>query len=58
MTFLDAGTVILGSLALGIAVDDTIHVTTAYVQGRLMGAGGMEALEWAIAQTGLDDTGH
>ena len=29
---LDAGTVLVGSLALGIAVDDTIHVTFAFVE--------------------------
>lgn len=31
---LDAGTVVLGNLALGIAVDDTIHVVTGYQSGR------------------------
>lgn len=29
---LDAGTVLVGSLALGIAVDDTIHVTFAFIK--------------------------
>lgn len=31
---LDAGTVVVGSLALGIAVDDTVHVVTAYLKCR------------------------
>ena len=29
---LDAGTVVVGSLALGVAVDDTIHVSTGFVR--------------------------
>ena len=31
---LDAGTVVLGNLALGIAVDDTIHLVTGFYEGR------------------------
>jgi predicted RND superfamily exporter protein len=34
---LDAGTVILGSLALGVAVDDTIHLTDGFVRARAFG---------------------
>ncbi len=30
----DAGTVLVGSLALGIAVDDTVHVASAYFEAR------------------------
>ena len=41
---LDAGTVILGSLALGVAVDDTIHVTEGYERGRSEGLPGDKAL--------------
>jgi len=47
---LDGGTVCMGSLALGIAVDDTIHVVSGY---RLRRAGG------ASARAALDETfGH
>jgi predicted RND superfamily exporter protein len=31
---LDAGTVLIGSLALGIAVDDTVHLSNAYFAAR------------------------
>jgi predicted RND superfamily exporter protein len=41
---LDAGTVILGSLALGIAVDDTVHVTEAFVLARFRGYSPEEAM--------------
>lgn len=41
----DAGTVLVGSFALGVAVDDTIHVVSAF-QGEVeRGAGAAEALE-------------
>lgn len=36
---LDAGTVMVGSLALGIAVDDTMHVVTSFHVARERGAG-------------------
>jgi len=42
---LDAATVCLGSLALGIAVDDTIHVVTAYRDGIALGCKPIEALD-------------
>ena len=42
---LDAATVCLGSLALGIAVDDTIHVLTAYRDGIAEGCKPPEALD-------------
>ena len=41
---LDAGTVVLGNLALGIAVDDTIHVAVGFALGRDGGMGPREAL--------------
>lgn len=34
---LDAGTVVVGSLALGVAVDDTIHLTSGFVRMRAAG---------------------
>ena len=45
---LDAGTIVVGNLALGIAVDDTLHVASRY-HGRI-GAGDrpLEALRWAL----------
>ena len=42
---LDAATVCLGSLALGIAVDDTIHLVTSYGDARLRGEKPREALD-------------
>ncbi len=42
---LDAATVCLGSFALGIAVDDTIHVTTAFQDGRRAGMDRLKALD-------------
>ncbi len=41
---IDAGTVVMGSLALGIAVDDTIHVTTTFVVARGQGLAPVDAL--------------
>jgi predicted RND superfamily exporter protein len=41
---LDAATVCMGSLALGIAVDDTIHVVTRYGEERRGGAAPEQAL--------------
>jgi predicted RND superfamily exporter protein len=41
---LDAGTVCMGTLALGIAVDDTIHVVSGYRLRRAAGASARSAL--------------
>ncbi|MCA9512129.1 MAG: MMPL family transporter, partial [Myxococcales bacterium] len=46
---LDAGTVLIGCLALGIAVDDTIHLLERFRAGVARGA--REALRAALAQT-------
>jgi predicted RND superfamily exporter protein len=48
---LDAGTVFLGSLALGIAVDDTLHVIAAFEQQRRSGRDPGAALEAALRET-------
>lgn len=45
---LDAGTVVLGSLALGIAVDDTIHVVDRFVHRRERGLTPIQALESSL----------
>ncbi len=42
---LDAATVCLGSLALGIAVDDTIHIMTGYTERRKLGESPSIALD-------------
>ena len=42
---LDAGTVCLGSLALGIAVDDTIHVVSGFQQYRKLGGDAAACVE-------------
>ena len=47
---LDAATVCLGSLALGIAIDDTIHVVTGYRDERAGGAEPIPALEACLAR--------
>ncbi|MGH0036450.1 MAG: efflux RND transporter permease subunit [Myxococcota bacterium] len=41
---LDAGTACLGSLAIGIAVDDTIHVLLTFRRNKLLGGAVAEAL--------------
>ena len=46
---LDAGTVFVGSLALGIAVDDTIHELTEFHRCRISGASVFQSLEGAFA---------
>jgi hypothetical protein len=45
---LDAGTVLIGSLALGVAVDDTIHLTTDFHAGVARGDPPRDALEHAM----------
>jgi hypothetical protein len=47
---LDAGTVIVGSLALGIAVDDTIHLIAAFQEDRERGCATPAALDAALAR--------
>ncbi len=47
---LDAGTVIVGSLALGIAVDDTIHLVSAFQSGYERGEGTLRSLDAALAR--------
>jgi hypothetical protein len=48
---LDAGTVVLGNLALGIAVDDTIHVVTGFYGRREGGDAAGPALLGAFERT-------
>lgn len=45
---LDAGTVLIGALALGVAVDDTIHLMTAIVAGINRGLSAQAALAGAF----------
>jgi predicted RND superfamily exporter protein len=47
---LDAATVCIGSVALGIAVDDTIHLATGYRDERALGRGPREALDATLAR--------
>jgi predicted RND superfamily exporter protein len=44
---LDAGTVVIGNLAFGIAVDDSIHAVTGFFSRRAAGESGERALELA-----------
>jgi predicted RND superfamily exporter protein len=46
---LDAGTAFIGSLVLGVAVDDTIHLVSAF-QAQARGLEPAEALERALGQ--------
>lgn len=48
---LDAGTVIVGSLALGMAVDDTMHVLAAHHDARIDGRDTRHALDAALGET-------
>jgi uncharacterized protein len=45
---LDLGTVFVSNLAVGIAVDETIHVVTAYGRMRAVGWGATDALRMAM----------
>jgi predicted RND superfamily exporter protein len=47
---LDAGTVFVGSLALGVTVDETIHLVAALRRGLSMGIGWGKAIETSFAQ--------
>ncbi len=47
---LDAATVCLGSLALGVAVDDTIHVVTSFQRERVRGKGPEMAMRNCMAE--------
>jgi predicted RND superfamily exporter protein len=45
---LDAGTILVGNLALGIAVDDTLHLASRYHGRSAAGDQPLEALRWAL----------
>lgn len=45
---LDAGTILVGNLALGIAVDDTLHVASRYHARIDAGDRPLEALRWTL----------
>jgi hypothetical protein len=45
---LDAGTIVVGSLALGVAVDDTIHVVSAFHRRLAEGTTAQAALEGSL----------
>jgi len=47
---LDAGTVIVGALALGMAVDDTMHVVTGFHEARLVGADRLDAVRRTLGE--------
>ena len=47
---LDAATVMMASIALGIAVDDTIHMLSAYRERRRAGTAGADMVEHAYLQ--------
>ena len=48
---LDAATVLIGSIALGIAVDDTVHLLVGYEEGRRAGAARAQAVEASLRQS-------
>ena len=47
---LDAGTALIGCLALGVAVDDTIHIVTGFHEGTRAGLPAREALDRTFAE--------
>lgn len=47
---LDAATACLGSLALGIAVDDTVHIATSWSRLRAAGADARDAIQRALRE--------
>lgn len=49
----DAGTVLVGNLALGIGVDDSIHVVWAYQRRAQRGASAATAARGAVADVGM-----
>lgn len=49
---LDTGTAIIAAVAIGIAVDDTIHFLSEYQRKRVQGLGLSEAVEQVIFQKG------
>ena len=49
---LGPGTIMIGAVALGVIVDDTVHFTLALRQARREGASIDGAIEWAIGSSG------
>lgn len=49
---LGPGTIMVGAVALGVIVDDTVHFTLALQSARRNGATIDAAIEWAIARSG------
>ena len=49
---LDLGTLIVGAMTMGIAVDDAIHVVARYVSGRKKGLGTEQAIKDAMNEAG------
>lgn len=49
---LDLGTVIVGAMTMGIAVDDSIHVMSRYLQARKQGADTATAVHRAMHESG------
>ncbi len=49
---LDPGTVMIGSVALGLVVDDTCHFLSHYRRERRRGSSTQQAVRWSISHTG------
>ncbi|MEE2774269.1 MAG: MMPL family transporter [Pseudomonadota bacterium] len=49
---LDLGTVIVGAMCMGIAVDDAIHVLSRYIRAKESGLTTMEAIDQAVSTSG------
>lgn len=49
---LDIGTVITGAICLGIAVDDTIHLLSHFMEHKAEGKSNMDSLEEVMSETG------
>jgi len=49
---LDAATVMVASISLGIAVDDTVHVLAEYRRQRLLGLRNLDAIQTTLSLVG------
>lgn len=49
---LNLGTMVVGAMTMGIAVDDAIHMMNRYLRGRRAGLASFEAIEQALNQAG------
>ena len=49
---LDLGTVVVGAMCMGIAVDDAIHVMARYISYKRLGFNTYQSVGWAVRESG------